>query len=103
MTLYSSAQPRDWPRVSKGRRRFDIITIGLHWVTVALIVGMFASAGFTAQTAQTAQCGTCAQCAGTRFTAHTGTQPYRGVPVVPRVPVCLHCSWALYKRLLQSG
>src|SRR5271170_2290716 len=44
MTLYSSAQPGDWPRVSDGRRRFDIITIGLHWVTVALIVGMFASA-----------------------------------------------------------
>jgi hypothetical protein len=44
MPLYSSAQPRDWPRVRDGRRRFDIVTIGLHWATVTLIVGMFASA-----------------------------------------------------------
>lgn len=44
MPLYSSAQPRDWPRVRDSRRRFDILTIGLHWVTVALIAGMFASA-----------------------------------------------------------
>src|SRR5580658_8526586 len=44
MPLCSSAQPRDWPRVRDGRRRFDILTIGLHWLTVALIAGMFASA-----------------------------------------------------------
>ena len=44
MTLYSPAQPRDRPRVGAGRRRFDILTIGLHWATVALIAGMFASA-----------------------------------------------------------
>src|ERR1700685_3574039 len=44
MPLYSSAQPRDWPRVRDGRRRFYIVTIGLHWATVTLIVGMFASA-----------------------------------------------------------
>jgi cytochrome b561 len=44
MTLYSSTQPRDRPRVSDGRRRFDIVTIGLHWVTVTLITGMFGSA-----------------------------------------------------------
>lgn len=44
MTIDSQAQPRNWPRVGGGRRRFDSLTIGLHWVTVALIVGMFASA-----------------------------------------------------------
>src|ERR1700678_2808038 len=44
MPIYSSAQPRDWPRVRDGRRRFDLLTIGLHWTTVALIAGMFASA-----------------------------------------------------------
>ena len=44
MTLYSPAQPRDRPRVGDGRRRFDILTIGLHWATVTLIAGMFASA-----------------------------------------------------------
>jgi len=44
MMLYSSAQPRDRPRVGDGRRRFDILTIGLHWATVTLIAGMFASA-----------------------------------------------------------
>jgi superoxide oxidase len=44
MTIDSQAQPRNWPRVGDGRRRFDSLTIGLHWVTVALIVGMFASA-----------------------------------------------------------
>ena len=44
MTLYNPAQPRDRPRVGDGRRRFDILTIGLHWATVTLIVGMFASA-----------------------------------------------------------
>ena len=27
-----------------GPRRFDAVTIGLHWTTVTLIVGMFASA-----------------------------------------------------------
>jgi len=44
MTLYNPAQPRVRPRVGAGRRRFDILTIGLHWATVTLIVGMFASA-----------------------------------------------------------
>jgi superoxide oxidase len=44
MPFYSPASPQDWPRVSHGRRRFDIVTIGLHWATVTLIVGMFASA-----------------------------------------------------------
>jgi len=44
MTTYSLAHPQDWPRVSDGRRRFDILTIGLHWATVTLIAGMFASA-----------------------------------------------------------
>ncbi len=45
MTLYSSAQPKARPCVvNDGRRRFDIVTIGLHWATVTLIAGMFASA-----------------------------------------------------------
>src|ERR1700740_681597 len=44
MTLYIPAQSRDRSRVSKGRRRFDILTIVLHWATVTLIAGMFASA-----------------------------------------------------------
>src|SRR6202162_3963234 len=44
MTLYSPAQRRVRPRVGGGRRRFDILTIGLHWATVTLIAGMFASA-----------------------------------------------------------
>ena len=44
MTVYSLAQPQARPRVSDGRRRFDILTIGLHWATVTLIAGMFASA-----------------------------------------------------------
>jgi superoxide oxidase len=44
MTLYSPAQPRDWPQVSDGRRRFDLVTIGLHWATVTLIAGLFGSA-----------------------------------------------------------
>ena len=44
MTLYIPAQSRDRSRVSKGRRRFDILTIGLHWATVTLIIGMFVSA-----------------------------------------------------------
>ncbi len=44
MTVYSPAQSLDQPRVGDGRRRFDIITIGLHWATVTLIAGMFASA-----------------------------------------------------------
>jgi hypothetical protein len=43
MTLYNPAQP-GIPRVGDGRRRFDILTIGLHWATVTLIVCMFASA-----------------------------------------------------------
>ena len=38
------AQPRVRPRVGAGRRRFDILTIGLHWATVTLMAGMFASA-----------------------------------------------------------
>ena len=44
MTLYSAAQSLDQPRVDDTRRGFDIVTIGLHWATVTLIVGMFASA-----------------------------------------------------------
>ena len=44
MTIYSPAQPRDRLCVGEGRRRFDILTIGLHWATVTLIAGMFASA-----------------------------------------------------------
>src|ERR1700732_3347805 len=44
MTLYSPAQRRVRPRVGGGRRRFDILTIGLHWATVTLIARMFASA-----------------------------------------------------------
>ena len=34
MTPYNPAQPRVRPRVGAGRRRFDIVTIGLHWATV---------------------------------------------------------------------
>jgi superoxide oxidase len=44
MMLYSPAQSQDRSRVSEGRRRFDAFTIGLHWATVTLIAGMFASA-----------------------------------------------------------
>jgi cytochrome b561 len=44
MTICSPAQVRNWPPVRGGRRRFDSLTIGLHWTTVALIAGMFASA-----------------------------------------------------------
>jgi len=44
MMLYSPAQSLDQPRVGDGRRRFDIVTIGLHWATVTSIAGMFASA-----------------------------------------------------------
>ena len=44
MTLYSPVQPPERQRGGDGRRRFDGITIGLHWATVALIAGMFASA-----------------------------------------------------------
>ena len=43
MTLYSPAQRRVRSRVGDGRRRFDILTIGLHWATVTLIAAMFAS------------------------------------------------------------
>jgi cytochrome b561 len=43
MTLYSP-QSLDQPRGGHTRRRFDIVTIGLHWATVTLIAGMFASA-----------------------------------------------------------
>jgi cytochrome b561 len=44
MTLYSPAQSLDQPRVGDSRRRFDIVTIGLHWATVTLIAGLFVSA-----------------------------------------------------------
>jgi Prokaryotic cytochrome b561 len=44
MMLYGPAQRRIRPRVREGRRRFDILTIGLHWATVTLLAGMFASA-----------------------------------------------------------
>ena len=44
MTIYNPAQPRNWPRVGDDRRRFDSLTIALHWVTVTLIACMFASA-----------------------------------------------------------
>ena len=44
MTLYSPAQSLDQPRVGDSRRRFDIVTIGLHWATVTLIAGLFGSA-----------------------------------------------------------
>jgi superoxide oxidase len=44
MTLYIPAQSRDRSCVSKARRRFDILTIGLHWATVTFIIGMFVSA-----------------------------------------------------------
>ena len=45
MTLYNPAQPR-FPRVGDGRRRFDILTIGLHWATVTLIVACSPARGF---------------------------------------------------------
>jgi superoxide oxidase len=44
MTLHSPAQARNRPRASDSPRRFDIFTIGLHWATVTLLAGMFASA-----------------------------------------------------------
>ena len=44
MTICSPTQVRNRSRVRDGRRRFDSLTIGLHWATVALITGMFASA-----------------------------------------------------------
>jgi superoxide oxidase len=44
MTLYNPAQSLDQPRVVDSRRRFDIVTIGLHWATVILIAGLFGSA-----------------------------------------------------------
>jgi cytochrome b561 len=45
MTLCIPAESRDRSRISQcRRRRFDILTIGLHWATVALITGMFVSA-----------------------------------------------------------
>src|SRR6476659_8326919 len=44
MTICSPTQGRSWSRVRDGRRRFDSLTIGLHWATVTLITGMFASA-----------------------------------------------------------
>jgi cytochrome b561 len=44
MTLYNPAQSLDQPRVVDSRRRFDIVTMGLHWATVTLIVGLFGSA-----------------------------------------------------------
>jgi superoxide oxidase len=44
MTLYNPAQSLDQPRVVDSRRRFDIVTIGLHWATLILIAGLFGSA-----------------------------------------------------------
>jgi Prokaryotic cytochrome b561 len=44
MTICSPTQVRNWSRVRDGRRRFDSLTIALHWATVALITGMLASA-----------------------------------------------------------
>jgi superoxide oxidase len=44
MTLCTPAQSLDQPRAGESQRRFDIVTIGLHWATVTLIMGMFASA-----------------------------------------------------------
>ena len=44
MTICSPTQVRNRSCVRDGRRRFDGFTIGLHWATVALITGMFASA-----------------------------------------------------------
>ena len=44
MTLYSPAQSLDQPRTGDSQRRFDIVTIGLHWATVTLIAGLFGSA-----------------------------------------------------------
>lgn len=44
MTICSPTQVRNLSGVREGRRRFDRLTIGLHWVTVALLTGMFASA-----------------------------------------------------------
>jgi superoxide oxidase len=44
MTLYNPAQSLGQPRVGESRRRFDIVTIGLHWATVTLIAGLFGSA-----------------------------------------------------------
>src|ERR1700721_3018646 len=44
MTVYSPAQSLDQPRTGDSQRRFDIVTIGLHWATVTLIAGLFGSA-----------------------------------------------------------
>ena len=44
MTICSPTEVRNRSRVRDGRRRFDSLTIGLHWATVALSTGMFASA-----------------------------------------------------------
>ena len=44
MTICSPTQLRNRSRVRDGRRRFDSLTIGLHWATVALVTGMSASA-----------------------------------------------------------
>jgi superoxide oxidase len=44
MTVHSYGQPRGRQRIGDGRRRFDFVTVGLHWATVTLIAGMFASA-----------------------------------------------------------
>ena len=44
MKICGPTQVRNRSRVRDGRRRFDSLTIGPHWATVALVTGMFASA-----------------------------------------------------------
>ena len=44
MTVHSYGQPRGRQRIGDGRRSFDFVTVGLHWATVTMIAGMFASA-----------------------------------------------------------
>ena len=43
MSIGKSTRRHTPPLQSIGPRRFDAVTIALHWTTVALIVGMFAS------------------------------------------------------------
>jgi superoxide oxidase len=43
MSIGKSARRQVPPLRRTGPRRFDVVTIALHWTTVALIVGMFAS------------------------------------------------------------
>lgn len=51
MTLdHLQAAPRDMADVTP--RRFDAVTIGLHWATVVLIVGMYATAWLHAQASE---------------------------------------------------